>query len=523
MRRIVFINLFLLLFVTVSCTNNNSVSSSLDIAKNLMQTRPDSALVILHTLNDEYALQGADRASFALLYNEALELNSLAFPHDSLIYEAIDYYGSIKDHRKLGQAWFYLGKSLVQIDSITPAMYAFLKAKDALQQLENDDLLGLVTNEMAELYHDQHFNNEALALYRQSLALSQKAGNKKTEGNVLLKIADLLYVSEASFDTIQTYFDRAKEIALARNDTEFFYTVSTSEAIARKEYVEAKQILFSSIQSFKQGVPTLECYSLLGNLYFDLEQIDSARYYKQLVLRDTQATTKLRVSALGVLKEIEQDAGNYEAALQYATQFQTLSDSILQSRHAYNLAFAIQKYNLDRVIGETSAQKTRFMIVTGTFAVLAIIGFFVARHFRKKYLQKIEQQEEIAKKYVRQSLLNGWNYSFFEEKFQTGRIDLTLEADMAKVNKWADRAYPGLSEWLNNKYSSLSDNEKALTYLLLTGFDPKDLCVSFKVPDTRAMYTRCSRLYRKLKVKTNPKDNLSFRYRLIDLYVEGIM
>jgi len=383
--------------------------------------------------------------------------------------------------------------------------------------------LGLVTNEMASLYHDQHFNNEALTLYRQSLALSQKAGNKKTEGNVLLKIADLLYILEAPFDSVQLYFDRAKEIAILRNDSEFLYTVATSEAIARKQYAEAKEILFSSIQTFKQGVPSVECYSLLGTLYFDLEQIDSARYYKQLVLRNSQATVKLRISALDILKEIEQDAGNYEEALQYATQFQALSDSILQSRHAYNLAFAIQKYQLDRVIGETSTQRMRFIAMVIVFVIVVITGIFAARYFRKKYVQKILQQEEIAKEYIRTSLLNGWNYALFEEKFQDTRIDLTTEADMAKVSKWADRAYPGLSEWLNNRYPLLSNNEKALTYLLFTGFDPKDLCAPFKIPDARAMYTRCSRLYNKLGVKTIPKDNLSFRYRIIDLYVEDVL
>ena len=524
MRRIIFINLYLLLFVAVSCKNNdNIVTKSLDLATVLMQTKPDSALVILHSLNDFYELEGANRACFALLYNEALELNLMAHPHDSIIYDAIDYYGSVKDYRKLGKSWYYLGKALVEIDSITPAMYAFLKAKDALQQFEDDDFLGLVTNEMAALYHDQHQNGEALSLYRQSLALSQKAGNRKSEGYVLLRIADLFYISDGSADSVQTYLDRAKEIAIERNDSEFLYTVLTTEAIAHKEYAEAKQILFSSIHKFKQGIPSVECYSLLGTLYYDLEQIDSARYYKQLVLRDPQSNAKLRISALSLLKEIEQHAGDYVAALKYATLFQELSDSILQSRHAYNLAFAIQKYQLDRVIGETSLQRARFIAAVTVFVVVVITGIFAARFFRKKYVQKIIQQEEIAKEYVRTSLLNGWNYALFEEKFKDDHVDLTTDTDMAKVTKLADRAYPGLSEWLNNKFPLLSENERALTYLLFTGLDPKDLCAPFKVPDCRAMYTRCSRLYNKLGVKTTPKDQFSFRYRIIDLYVEDIL
>jgi tetratricopeptide (TPR) repeat protein len=504
----------------------------LDAVNGIVQTQPDKALNMLITLGEQYDLKGVHRARFALLYSDALELNGLAFPHDSLMYDAIEYYNDVKDRRNLGKAWLYLGKSFMQIDSITPAMYAFVKAKDALQPLKDDDLLELVMYEMASLHQEQHNINDALTLFQQSLLLSQRSGNKKKEGHLLLKIADLLYVSGDHTDSVQTYFDRAKEAAITCNDDELLYKVLTSNAIAQKEYLLAKQILYSSIKNHKQGIPSIECSSILGSIFFDLEQIDSARYYKKLVLNNVNATTKQRVNALSVLKEIEYSANNFEKALEYAILYQSLSDSIIQSRHAYNLSFAVQKYHLDRILREKNIQKRQFIIFIAFFCTILLLGgFFGYRYLMRRYLshiqrvyaQKIEQNEETAKEYIRKSLLNGWNYALFEEKFNSHSFDLTTESDIAKMNKIAHLAYPGLKEWLINRFPLLSDNERVLTYLLITGFDPKVLCSPFAVTDSRAIYTRCSRLYHKLGIKTEPKDPLSFRYRLIDLYLQNIL
>jgi tetratricopeptide (TPR) repeat protein len=528
-RHAIIVSLFFVLCFTVTCSKNGVVSTSLDVAERVMYAQPDSALNILQTLYKEYTFQGQHLARFALLYAEALERNDLAFTKDSLISHAIGYYSSKRDYGRSGRLWFYLGKIYAQRDSMSQAMVAFLQAKEALEEAKETDLLGLLVKEMALLYEEQHYYKEAITLFEQSLLLFQRSGNKLEEGYVLLQMADLLSVVGTQTDSVQIYFDKAKEVALTRNDMAFMYEVSASNAIAREAYTEAKQIIFSSIKEHKQGVASVRCSSLLGSLYYHLHQIDSARYYKQRVLQDRDATAKQRVSALRALKEIEQQAGKYESALQYALRYIALSDSVLLSYHTHHLPNTVNKFYLDRLIGEKTMLRIRYTTTVIGFGILATGGIFGARYIRKKYLVRERERHAIAlsqlgdrsEEKLRESLEKGWNDSHFKEKFLPNRINLTNEAGIAKITTIANLAYPGLIEWLQKKHPRLTDEETALTCLLFTGYEPKELCLFFKIPDIRAMHTRCSRLYQKLDVKTTRQDPLWFRKQLTNLYVEG--
>jgi len=187
MKHAMYISLFLLLCLAESCTNDRMISISFDTAERLMHTQPDSTLHILQTLDEQHILHGAQKARFALLYYEALEKNDLAFPNDTLIENAIDYYNSQRDYQRLGLALFYQGKRYLQRDSITKAMFAFLQSEKMLQRYRDEELLGTVNFEMALLYQEQHNYKEALTHFQQSLALFQKTDNKKEEGHLLLK------------------------------------------------------------------------------------------------------------------------------------------------------------------------------------------------------------------------------------------------------------------------------------------------------------------------------------------------
>ena len=169
----------------------------------------------------------------------------------------------------------------------------------------------------------------------------------------------------------------------------FLCEVEASDAIMRKEYTQAKEIVFFSIQEHKQGVLSIRCTSLLGSLYYDLQQIDSARYYKLLVLHNSQATTQQRGNALSILKEIEKQAGKYEEALQYATLYQAFSDSVLMSHHTHNLPYIAQKFRFDQLMGKQVIQKVRYMVTVACFGILAICGFFGARYVRKRNINAL--------------------------------------------------------------------------------------------------------------------------------------
>ena len=68
----------------------------LERAKTLMDARPDSSLQILDSI-DASRLRGGDRALYALLLTQARDKNYLDLSNDTIINEAVDYYGREED------------------------------------------------------------------------------------------------------------------------------------------------------------------------------------------------------------------------------------------------------------------------------------------------------------------------------------------------------------------------------------------------------------------------------------------
>jgi len=492
-----------------------------------MQVQPDSALKILQTLKEKQIPNDKQKALYALLYTQALDKNDLPISNDSLIHIAVDYYSRKKEYRQLGWAWFYLGKTYMQMDSITLAMTFYLKTKELLNRINDDYLLGLVTNEEALLHQEQRNNEQALILLRQSLSAFQRAGNKKNEGLVLSQIGRLLYIKRSKIDSVQYYYDRAKEIAINENDLEFLYYLLSSQAAilrARNEYAQAKQLLLSTIQEYKQGVVPLEWYPLLSTLYLDMQQTDSARHYLQLLLHNSHANIKQRIGALDGLRQIEEQAGNYEAALLYRAKHKVLSDSILKLNHELDIRVLEGKHYLNKMHNENLLQKFQYIITISLILLLAIISLFSIRYWWKKHLiRQKKQSEESLKEFKHSSILKTWDFILFQKEYQSNIFNQTKKEFYTKVIETANLAYPGFIDWIRKCYPQLNNADIALSCLLFSGFEPKALCAPFKALDTGAMYTRCSRLYKKFGLKTEPKDPHSFKNRIIDLYVESKM
>ena len=100
----------------------------LERAETLMDERPDSSLQILDSI-DASRLGGADRALYALLLTQARDKNYLDLSNDSIINEAVDYYGREGDAEKLGLAHYYRGRVMYDRSDFPSAIVDFMESK----------------------------------------------------------------------------------------------------------------------------------------------------------------------------------------------------------------------------------------------------------------------------------------------------------------------------------------------------------------------------------------------------------
>ena len=91
MRIILYI---IILFFITACNYSSLPSPTLDEAQRLMAGDPSAALSKLNSLDVSEFHDSATMAKWALLYSEALIINSYPAPTDTIINIAIDYYGN---------------------------------------------------------------------------------------------------------------------------------------------------------------------------------------------------------------------------------------------------------------------------------------------------------------------------------------------------------------------------------------------------------------------------------------------
>lgn len=93
-----------------SCGHTSSVYPLLDKAEMCLETAPDSAFVVLDSLDRRMLATPELKARHALLYSQALEKCGIEVYNDSIISIALDYYSSIGDDENAQKARACLNK-----------------------------------------------------------------------------------------------------------------------------------------------------------------------------------------------------------------------------------------------------------------------------------------------------------------------------------------------------------------------------------------------------------------------------
>lgn len=122
MRSILYI---LILLVIAGCSYSSSQTKVLDEAQRLMQNDPSAALSRLNGLDVSEFKDSATMARWALLYSEAMVINRLSAPTDTIVNIAIDYYGqhNLADEFRKASRLKALIQSTDSSDALATALY----------------------------------------------------------------------------------------------------------------------------------------------------------------------------------------------------------------------------------------------------------------------------------------------------------------------------------------------------------------------------------------------------------------
>ena len=117
-------------------------------AEQLMETSPDSALLLLRQIKPNQTLSSADQASYGLLLFEALDKKYLPLKPDSAINFSLEYYQNKNDKARLAKCYFYKGRMYKYAQQYDEATEMYLKALDNCQDKKDYALMGKIYGDM---------------------------------------------------------------------------------------------------------------------------------------------------------------------------------------------------------------------------------------------------------------------------------------------------------------------------------------------------------------------------------------
>lgn len=233
----------------------------------------------------------------------------------------------------------------------------------------------------------------------------------------------------------------AMPVAKQEKDTASVLKLSSAEAILLCEIdstrsLEAVDRLLKIYDKYNHGEVPESHYNILGLIYYRCGEDDKASYWLEKSI-GSHPPLKVRLGVYYTLSRLNEERGDYEAALQNERQFSSLHDSLFNESKSSLIQAAEMKYRNEYLQNSYDILKIRhqnqrllLLVVVLIFIFLACSGYFIY----KKRLKDQERRQEEAMNYV-DSVRAG--YSEISEKYESLKKELGqktgLSGEMARL------------------------------------------------------------------------------------------
>jgi len=410
MRQPILLLLFAAVIGLTSCSSESSQFSVLTHIDSLLESYPDSALVILHDI-DASELSYSQQAEYALLMVQAMDKNYIPYQNDSLIMIAVNYYKSRKQKKdQQAKAYYYLGRVYEGLGNDVSAAEAYLSALDIMGERGVSKLHLYANINLASCYYYQDLYERSMERYGKAYDIAIQLGDSS---NLFFPLRAMggIYVALNQLDSALLYYNRSLAVAVGVGDS--LYAATVLSDIAQfynmcEMYDEANKSISRAIEIIPKIDPVF--FYLKGSILSKSNQYDSAQYYLEKSLDIDNLYTY--VSTNYALYNLEKNLGKYEEAIPYADKYIVYYDSIQHLIQREEVTKLMNDHALESHKKELNARQQRFMFysIIGflvLFSICVSIFFHIDRNKKKKLIglqqdlmqnrsQLIQLQSELA-------------------------------------------------------------------------------------------------------------------------------
>ena len=376
--------LFCGLILCVSCGKDLSQKRFSDI-ESILDSRPDSALILLRQV-DTTALRGrAAKASFALLHAAALDKNYIDTADTRVVQPAVDWYDRHGTPEQRLKAWMYLGIEEFNGGIYNQAIVSFIRAMEQSSGIRDGNLLGILFSRMAETYIRTQDYNMADVYIDNAIKSFQECGRKDQENKeIVIKATNLINLQEweKGDSLFNVLINDTTFTVIQKGKIEALYAIAILSSPNKEDswaYPHMSQAL--SLNGRLDNVDQYCAYAYLLSLSGKHEESDSV--LKQCL--DSKANN--RYSYYYWKHRIQQSRGDYEGAYRSLWLAKQTYDSLYAANLARSAANAQRAYMETKAI-ETELQDQRqrgiiLLIILFSTIMIFLISVAVIRERRR--------------------------------------------------------------------------------------------------------------------------------------------
>lgn len=407
----------------VACDRNNSIYEQMDVAEDFLNTKPDSALIILENIPVTNRNGKEISARYALLKSMALDKNYIDTTTFDVLQPAIDYYIKNGSPDEKLQTYYYQGRIYQNQGDDDSAMSSFMNGCDLKQVVTDSLLLAHTLVAQGTLYLKQYKINEFVQNNIEAARLYGAIGKDIFEIKSYTNALDgyVMLNNQSQADSLLSIC-----IPLVQKNPDgevyFFtslltYTIKFSSTDDLKAFLDKYQDLELSND---ETLNLAQGYSKIG-------EYDKALNFLSRINLGTSDLDSLKYASIKI--EILEKQGNYEQALNLYKDYSAMLERYQSKLLSQDLLFSDKKHQLEieNIRNIQNRDRIIWAVLCGIFALTILVGWLYYLAYRSKTKRILAEKENANLKLEQDNLRKE------KEKVELERDKKVLETENLKL------------------------------------------------------------------------------------------
>lgn len=305
------------------------------------------------------------------------------------------------------KAFIRNGNIRYQYTAYASAMDAYLKALSIAEAYRFDDLIGVIYGHIGNIYAANNDFESAVTAYKRALPYAYEFDNDNLKYMALNNLMGAYYF-KGEIDSAEHYFDLFQTLDLRAPwalydvylDKAFIFN---SKGALDSAKIYAKKAARHAAENDLPMTSIGACNSCIAQFFEQENRLDSTLFYlhaNEDIARETQSYDLL-IATVRDLGHIYDQVGDIDKALQYKSEYLTLSDSILSQKAFNEMKNKQVFYELERNATTINRLNTIqilqrnglwiLSIATAVFIALVIVLYLQKRKLKAAWMELYER------------------------------------------------------------------------------------------------------------------------------------